>query len=128
MYNIDAIDESAILNKEYDTIDDLKILSIIVMGLKAMCVADFEEPDPNLYMTHTAFPNLYMAPQTRAVRGVSGKTSPTVDFTFNGDMQVAIEISKNSYDILGKIKKFSSGGVYEHFGLSALCGTQNERE
>ena len=67
------------------------------------------------YGVKDMIPQLYISPQTHAETGKQWKTSPTVDFIFNGLMSVAIELSKNSYDIEGKIKKFEKGEVYNQW-------------
>ncbi len=108
---------------------DDKIQAIIIMGLKGMSESDFMEGSSSTvtkmenaigfcwgYKVRNAFPALFIAPQTRANTNSFGKTKPTVDFTFNGEMDVAIELSKNNYDIPGKLAKFAEEGVYHQWG------------
>jgi len=101
-----------------------KIDAIIIMGLNEMTEANFMKPSSSgtkmenavgfcwAHRVRHAFPQLYMAPQTRAnYSGITGKPCPTVDFTFvGGCMNVAIELSTNCFDIKNKVKKLVRKG------------------
>jgi hypothetical protein len=78
------------------------------------------------YQVRKNMPALFISPQTRAGKGKPEKTAPTVDYTFNGLADVAIELSKNSYDIAGKIKKFKNvDGAYKEWdGKCAILNFQ----
>jgi hypothetical protein len=74
-----------------------KIDAIIITGLRGMNQTDFEESSRHEiikmenalgfcwgYNVRKNIPSLFISPQTRAVTGTFGKTSPTVAFTFSG--------------------------------------------
>ena len=110
-----------------------KIESIIISGLEKMVLSDFIEPYTSIgiesvtkcedaigygwaYRVKESIPNIYASPQVRGERGNREKKFPTVDWIFNGETDVAIELSKNSYDLENKIKKFTStNGVYRRW-------------
>jgi len=119
-----------------------KIDAIIIMGLNEMTEANFMKPSSSgtkmenavgfcwAHRVRYAFPQLYMTLQTCAnYSGITGnvKPCPTVDFTFGGCMDVAIELSTNSYDIDNKVKKFSEKGKYSKWeGRCAILNFQLE--
>jgi hypothetical protein len=102
--------------------------AIIIGGLANMTESDFREESTHSvkmenaigfcwgYHVREMFKRLFIAPQTRAETGEPGRTSLTVDFTFDGGLKFAVELSKNSYDIPKKIKKFmDKDGVYHQW-------------
>ncbi len=105
-----------------------KIEVIIATGLRYMEKSDFHEPASEViskmenaigmcwfYRLKEKMPYLYIAPQTQEFTGKRGKTRPSIDFSFDGLFSVAIEVSKNSYDIIGKLNKLSTRGVYRRW-------------
>ena len=110
---------------------------IILAGLKGMTESDFQESPSNKqkmenavgfcwgYKIQNALPWLFIAPQTRAEKSTPKKQAPTIDFTFNGIMDVAVELSKNHWDIPTKLQKIGPDGVYkEWYGRSAILNFQ----
>jgi hypothetical protein len=143
MYNKGIILKAAVTPVVTQALKDMtpieKIEAIIISGLRDMNQTDFEESSRSgIYKMENAvgfcwgynvrknMPALFISPQTRAETGKPHKTVPTVDYTFNGLADVAIELSKNSYDIAGKIKKFTDvGGVYKEWdGKCAILNFQ----
>jgi hypothetical protein len=98
----------------------MRIMSLIVAGLRTMQLSDLVEGQYDVdkmenaigmlwaMRIHDVLPGVFICPQTRAESGLYGKTKPTVNFTFDSGMDVTIEVSKNSYDIPGKLAKFRS--------------------
>ena len=105
------------------------ITSIIVAGLEAMQHNDFKETSISndkwrmensiggLWGFHVkeAFPAIFVCPQVRADSRKPNMPYPSIDFTFNSTVDLAIELSLNGYDINGKIEKISENGVYREW-------------
>jgi hypothetical protein len=120
-----------------------KIEEIIITGLKGMSYMDFKETYDDYtnlskcedaigfcwaYQLKDADRSLFIASQTKGDRVHAGKKFPSVDFVVNGSLDVAIELSKNSYDLKNKISKFSEErGVYRRwFDRFAILNFQLE--
>ena len=130
-------------HKESISIHDLnvseKIERIINIGLHHMAPSDFEEPTSDMskyedaigfgwaWQVKCCFPSLYIATQVQQPTGVKikkGGKHPCIDFVFNGENDIGIELVRNGRNkecaehvarFDGKYKRWGESGAVLNF-------------
>lgn len=126
-----------------DIEDQLELL--IVAGLQGMLESDFTDGEVSKlenaigfvwgHNIRQKFPEIFVAPQTRTEEAPNPPHFPSIDYTFDGTLDCAIELSRNHWQINEKLKKIGPDGVYKqwhnrsvilNFQVKDLKGKRND--